>query len=150
MEIVDIPWKAVTDHLWKTSESITKYGLKKEDLQVEDMETCRLDPGGMLNMREEWKTFSIDKYKFEVQLSKITWVISKVKRAKERMPNGMRFGMWRWNVFCSKKMHSKLLNRLEILSKTDEALHTQLDDFEIKRDLESKGYIVFPDIPKED
>ncbi len=149
MEIIDIPWEIVTGYLWKTSDFIMKHKLKKEDLEIEPLEVCILDPGGMLNMKEEWKEFNIGKYKFEVQLSKIDWVILKVKKAQERIPNGMRFGMWRWNVVCSKKLHGQLLEKLIALSKTDEALHCQLDDFEIKKKLEDGGYMTFPEIPRE-
>ena len=122
MEIIDMPWKVVTDHLWSTSEFIMEHELKKEDLQIEDIEVCRLDPGGMLNLKEEWKTFTIDKCKFQVQLSKIDWVILKVKKAQGRIPGGVRFGMWQWNVVCSDKMHGKLLEKLKVLAKTDEQL----------------------------
>lgn len=149
MEIIDVDWKVITDHLWDTSEFIIEHSLDKQGLMVEDLDICHLDPGGMLNTREEFKKFKVDKWLFQVQLSKLEWVIAKVKKADERVPGYMRFGMWRWNVVLSNRLYNKLLEKLQSLSKTDEALHAQISDYELKSKLEKSGKIIFPDIPRE-
>lgn len=100
-------------------------------------------------MKEEWVKFNIDSHKFEIQLSKLEWVIVKVKRAKERIPNGKRIGLFHYNIICSAELCERLLEKPCELDKSDAAMHAQLDDAEMKAKLEATGHIIFPDIPRE-
>lgn len=150
MEIVDADIDVVTDYVWEASSSIKKYVQNKEDFALEDLEVCRLDPGGMLNTNEPWEQFKIGKYSFEIQLSKIDWVISKIRGAKECAPNCLRINMWMWSIFITKESHEKLLDVLTAMSHKDNAIHRRIDDFELKSKLEKNGYIVFTDIPREE
>lgn len=149
MAVIDLEVDYVLDELWKTSEAIEENSLDKGDCIREEQDICQLDPGGMLNMQEEWIKFEIDSHKFEIQLSKLEWVISRIKTAKERIPNGKRIGLFHYNVVCSVAFCEKLLEKLNELDKTDAAMHAQLDDAELKAKLEATGYIIFPDIPRE-
>ena len=150
MSIVDIDVDYVLDHLWETSESIKErpYIDKGGVIRADEM-ICRLDPGGMLNMREEWIKFEIDGCNFEVQLSKLSWLISKVGRARERIPNCKRIGLFHYHVICSVEMADKLIEKLNELDKSDAAFHAKLDDSLMKMELEKRINIVFPEIPRE-
>jgi len=148
MYIVDVDEHMVIDHLFETSTSIPPT-VKKKDLVIEEEEVCRLDPGGMLFMGEPWFQFEVEGYRFEVQLSKVGWVKSKVERAKERIPGCRRIGMWMWNIICSLRLKNLLLEKLEELSRSDEALHAQLDDYGRKVEMEKNISIIFADIPRE-
>lgn len=149
MEIVDVDVPHVVNHLWETSEFIKQHGLSKNGILVEPLDVCRLDPGGMLNMKEKWKVFVLDGCTFEIQLSKLSWVLMRVKRAKPRIPGCRRCGMFMCNVIVSEKMWVKLIAKLESLQSSDETLHAQISDYEIKEKLESGGHVIFPEIPRE-
>lgn len=149
MSVVDVDVDYVLDYLFDTSEGINEKKIDKGDVIRRDEDICRLDPGGMLNMKEEWIQFYIDGSSFEIQLTKVSWVLAKLKRAKERIPSCRRIGLFHYNVICSTRMCLLLIEKLKELDKTDAALHAEIDDAEIKAKLEAKGHMFFPDIPKE-
>ncbi len=149
MAVIDLEVDYVLDEFWKTSEAIADDNLHKGDCITEEHDICQLDPGGMLNTKEKWMQFDIDSHKFEIQFSKLEWVIVKVERAKERIPNGKRIGLFHYNIICSLSLCERLLEKLKELDKTDAAMHAQLDDAELKAKLEATGHIIFPSIPRE-
>jgi len=148
MYIVDVDANMVLDHLFETSTSIPPT-VKKKDMIIEEEEVCRLDPGGMLFLDDPWFQFEIEEHKFEVQLSKIGWVVNKVERAKERIPGCMRIGMWMWNIICSVHLRTALLVKLNEMARSDAALHAQMDDYARKAEMEKTIPIFFPEIPRE-
>ena len=147
--ITDIEIDYFTKHLWKTSKSIKKYKLSRYDLIQKNHASCRLDPGGMLNTREKWVQFQIDTFKFEIQLSKIEWVILKIKKSKERIPRCKRIKLFNYHLIVSIELENKLLEKLNELQKSDASIHAHIDDAESKAKLESTGFIVFPEILRE-
>lgn len=146
---VDISWEIVRNRLWEHSEAIKAHGLDINGCHANDLDYVHLDPGGMFNTKEPWKEFLIGNIPFKIQLSKLGWVVHKVLMAKKFYnENAMTFYLWDTRVIMSNRMWSRLIDKLESFENTDEALHAQITNEEIKQDLEAKNAIV-RDIPRE-
>jgi len=139
MIIIDDNDKFITEHIWKTSESV-------KDLVCEfvsfDVKCLSLDPGGMYCMKIPHKEFTIDGFAFDVQLSRIEEVLYLMEFSKERIPGYIRFPLWRWFVIVPKDVFKKVKEYLKELEKSDEALHAELTEKEILDDVYSSGQII--------
>jgi hypothetical protein len=139
MLIVDDNEDFITKHIWETSESVK--GLPCE-FGGFDKESLSLDPGGMYCMKIPHKKFEVDGYKFDVQLSRIEEVLYCMNRGSERIPGYIRFPMWRWLVIMPVDIFEKVKNYLELMEKSDDAMHAELTEKEIKDSLYSDGVII--------
>lgn len=137
--IIDADVDIITKYIWETSNSV---GDLERDFMVEDLDICKLDPGGMYNTKIPHTQFEIDGAKFDVQLSRIEDVLYCMEDGKERIPGYIRFRQWRWFVILPKLMFMKLKDKLKELEKSDEAMNAELTERNIYDDLVERGIII--------
>jgi len=146
MTCVDVDAKTFLDHLFETSESIKRNNdIFIEDVIIKDItRPVDLDPGGIYRVATPHTQFTIDGFKFDIQLSKVGYAIILFERAKERMPGVQRFAIWHRNLIISTGLHEKVLEKLEELEMESETLHAKLDEEESldKAAADSKGHFV--------
>jgi len=139
MIIIDADVDVITKHIWETSNSV---GDTKREFGVEDLDICKLDPGGMYNTKIPHVQFEINGTSFDIQLSRIEDVLYCMEGGKERIPGYIRFRQWRWFVILPKLMFIKLKEKLKELEKTDEAMNAELTERNIYDDLIEDGIII--------
>ena len=139
MLIIDDNVEYITQHIWATSDSVKNLPC---EFGAFEKESLSLDPGGMYCMKIPHKNFIIDGYNFDVQISRIEEVLYCMDRGKERIPGYIRFPMWRWLVIMPKETFVKVRQFLIDLEKSDEALHAELTEKEIKSSLYASGAII--------
>ena len=139
MIIIDADVDVITKHIWETSNSV---GDTEREFDVEDLDICKLDPGGMYNMKIPHVKFEINGTSFDIQLSRIEEVLYCMEDGKERIPGYIRFRQWRWFVILPKLMFIKLKEKLKELEKSDEAMNAELTERNIYDDLVERGIII--------
>jgi hypothetical protein len=139
MFIIDDNEDFITKHIWKTSESVKDLSCKFGGF---DKDSLSLDPGGIYCERIPHKEFEIDGYKFDVQLSRIEKVLYYMNMGLERIPGYIRFRMWRWLVIMPVDIFEKVKKYLEVMEKSDDAMHAELTEKEIKDSLYSDGIVI--------
>jgi len=139
MLIIEGDVDIITKYIWETSESV---GEAEREFMIEDEDTCKLDPGGMYNMKIPHAQFNIDGASFDIQLSRIEDVLYLMEHGKERIPGYIRFRQWRWFVILPKLMFIKLKDKLKELEKSDAAMNAELTERNIYDDLVEGGIII--------
>jgi len=155
MIFVDIDHKIFIDHLVETSDSCIKHGITKdnyvikEETELEGNKLC-LDPGGMYCKHDPHEKFEFRGFTFDIQLTKIGFVLGEMNQGKERMPGVMRFPLWYNFVVISTDLFALVEEKLKELEQTPEAMNAELDEFERLSDLEKSTKGVFRmNIPRE-
>lgn len=143
--IADNP-EAVASDIIKTSEHCSDV---LPDWNLEDIDTCGLDPGGMYFGVTPHAKFEIDGIKFDVQYTKAGPVLWHMEVAKERVPGYMRFRMWFWNFVVDKTLFNKLIIKLTEIGKSDSAIHAHISEDEVKAKIEKECPNVRFNIPRE-
>lgn len=145
----DDPRKVVNDIL-DTSE---KCKAATRDFTLEACDVFCLDPGGMYNTKEPQKEFEVDGHKFEIQLTKIPdvlWLTDPDLYNRERIPGYIRFRNFGQNAIMPKALLLRLREKLVEFSKTDEAMHAEISDFELREKLsQHPGIKLNLNIPRE-
>lgn len=121
-------------------------GLKLKDFNVEDYDKpITLDPGGMLNNKEPWIDFEINGHVFTVQPSKASLVLHYVRQREgksNKIDGYRRFLNWRNCVCVEEDTGDELVAQLEIIAKSDAAIHGKLDMELAVDELVNKGVMV--------
>jgi len=137
MIIVDGDVNKITTSIWNTSNSIDRH--QPRYFLCEEINSCDLDPGGLLCWKIPRIQIFIDEYNFDIQLSRIGEMIQILEKAEERIPGYIRFLTFHGFVILSKYLFGRLFKKLKELELTDAALSAELQEIDIKDGLYHKS-----------
>lgn len=146
MMILDDQAATIAWQIWDSSISKTDI---KPSFNLSDRDICYLDPGGSYFFKTPHKSFEIDDYVFDIQLSKVDQVLSSLRTAQERIPGYYRFYLWIAFFVVPSRMYYTLVQNLEELSRQDAVLHALITESEIKFSLEKNNPNIWFNIPRE-
>tara|TARA_B100000925_G_C21705194_1_gene344121 strand:+ start:99 stop:527 length:429 start_codon:yes stop_codon:yes gene_type:complete len=136
MLVVDGKVEYITNFLYHTNDELKDLENKWHILKK--YEVCCLDPGGMYCTKIEHTEFEIDGYKFDVQLSRIEEVLECMDAGDDRIPGYIRFPNFRWLTVLPKELFDKVKAQLKKIEMTDEALHSELTEKDIRENVFKK------------
>ena len=136
---VERDFEHVIDELCKDESAYKKFG---NDFFITELPVCKLDPGGMYNMKIPHKEFSLNGVQFDIQLSKIEEVLICMKNAFTNIDGYKVVPNWRYFVVLADDTFGALHGYLQAIEKSSDALHAELEDKITRDDLKSGGQFI--------
>lgn len=133
---IETSCKRVINYLCENIDLYKSYG---NNFSSKNLDVCRLDPGGMYNMRIPRTTFVVQGITFDIQLSKTEEVLMCMRSIDTSVPGFVAFPNWRYLVVLTQDTFDELKMKLQELEKSDEALHYELEDQLAKDVLRADG-----------
>lgn len=94
----------------------------------EELDTLRIDPGGMLHTKHPWSTFEVEGYKFELQRYKIPRILANLKSATEFHPGTKTFFVFTYQaVTMTNRLFDLFCSKIKEMEKEDATFNESMD-----------------------